>query len=234
MTRRYATNVIVAIRPEAPFRLQVPGQGFRPCGAAVCAAGAKRCVDATDIPFLSLNLDPGTADAKLLARLVARRPVRPMERRLLKGCDAGMRRMLDGVLDGAQARRLGDRIVHALSGRTARLGEVDPRVRAVADHLRAALPADIHVDALAQRVALSPTRLMHLFSDQIGLSMSSFLLWQKMRRALSYVQEGRSLTDIAHECGFADSSHLTRTFQAFYAVKPSVLLDSSYVQVRLF
>jgi len=130
--------------------------------------------------------------------------------------------------------RLGDRIVRALSGRAPRLGEVDPRVREVADHLRSALPADIHVDALAQRVALSPTRLMHLFSDQIGLSMSSFLLWQKMRRALSQVQEGRSLTDIAHDCGFADSSHLTRTFQAFYAVKPSVLYDSSYVQVRLF
>ena len=44
----------------------------------------------------------------------------------------------------------------------------------------------------------------------------------------------RSLTGIAHDCGFADSSHLTRTFRAFYAVKPSVLLDSSYVQVRLF
>lgn len=234
MTRRYATNVIVAIRPREPFRLQLPGQRFKPCGAAVCAAGAKRCVDASDVPFLSLNLDPGTADAKRLARLVAHRPVRVMDRRLLRVSDTGMRRMLEGRLDGAQARRLGDRIVGALTGQAPKPPEVDSRVREVAGHLRSALPADVRVDELAQRVQLSPPRLMHLFTEQVGLSMSSFLLWQKMRRALAFVQQGRSLTDIAHDCGFADSSHLTRTFQAFYAVKPSVLVDSSYVQVRLF
>lgn len=234
MTRRYATNVIAAIAPGTPFRLQSPGRPPQSCGLAVCAAGARRSVDATDVPFLSLNLDPGTADARRLERLVAQRPVRPLDRRLLRTSDAALRRLLEGRLDGAQARALGDRIVRALAGRGPAAGPLDARVHEIAGFLRQALPADVHVEDLARRVGLSPPRLMHLFTEQVGLSMSRFLLWQKMRRAVSQVNAGRSLTDIAHDCGFADSSHLTRTFQAFYAVKPSVLLDSSYVQVRVF
>jgi hypothetical protein len=74
MTRRYATNVIVAIS-AIPLQLKLPGGRFRPCAAAVCTAGARRCVDATDVPFLSLNLDPGTGEAKALERLVAKQPV---------------------------------------------------------------------------------------------------------------------------------------------------------------
>src|SRR5437899_5332853 len=62
------------------------------------------------------------------------------------------------------------------------------------------------VAPLARRAAVSPMRLMHLFSEQIGLSMSRFLLWAKMRRAVSMIQSGQSLTEIAHACGFADRS----------------------------
>lgn len=232
MTRRYATNVIVAINPK-PFLLKQPKQPERPCAAAVCASGAPRCVDATDTPFLSLNLDPGSADAQKLESLIAGERVRWVDRAALAGCDTAMAAMLEGRLDAVQARELGDRLIEALCGPRAPGVSLDERVRTVAEHLRETLPPDVEVEPLARRVGLSPMRLMHLFSEQVGLPMSSFLLWAKMRRALSLIQSGQSLTNIAQACGFADSSHLTRTFRSFYAVRPSQITDSSYVQVRL-
>lgn len=233
MTRRYATNLVVAIAPRQPFLLQLPRARPCPCHAAICAAGARRCVDASGVPFLSLNLDPGSADAQKLERQVAGGRVLWVERAALAGCDAAMAGTLDGRLDGAQARALGDRLVEALCGPRAAAVALDPRVHEVAEQLRGALPHDLAVEPLARRVGLSPMRLMHLFSEQVGLPMSSFLLWAKMRRALVSIQSGQSLTEIAQACGFADSSHLTRTFQSFYAIRPSILADSSYVQVHL-
>src|SRR5688572_8174052 len=98
MTRRYATNVIVAIDPQRPFWLSLPQAAARPCAAAVCAAGARRCVDATDVPFLSLNLDPGGVQAQKLEQLVAGAGVRWVERAALAGGDAAMAQMLAGEL----------------------------------------------------------------------------------------------------------------------------------------
>lgn len=215
MTRRYATNLIVAITRQ-PFMLSLPGGRARPCAAAICAPGAQRSVDATEVPFLSLNLEPESQTGQHLESLVARRAVLPVERGLLSACDMAMVAMLEGRLDGAQEWQLCDRMVLALSGRSSRAERgLDPRVREVAEHLRNSLPSDIEAGPLAQRVNLSPTRLTHLFSDQVGLPMSRFLLWAKMRRAATMIQSGKTLTEIAHVCGFADSAHLTRTFRSF-------------------
>ncbi|MES3040750.1 MAG: AraC family transcriptional regulator [Pseudomonadota bacterium] len=232
LTRRYATSLIVAIESK-PLILKLPGEDAKPVLAAVCASGAKRGVTAVDTPFLGLNFDPGTTEAVWLESLIAPALVQEVSRASLSFCDPEMAAMLDGRLDGTQARALSDHLMQALIGQALPEVKIDPRVRYIADHLRATLPAVLQVEPLAQQVSLSPTRLMHLFSDQIGLSMSSFLLWQKMRRAVSIIQSGLPLTEIAHACGFSDSSHMTRTFQAFYAVRPSALADPNFVQVRI-
>jgi AraC-like DNA-binding protein len=232
MTRRYATNVVLAIGDNS-FLLQQPEAKPERSQGAICKARAMRCLDATDVPFLSLNLDPGTRDAVLLEHTLAGLDVAMVDRRRFASLDQELAQLLAGELSIAAARQLTDRIVSTLTQRVAQPAEIDERVQFVARLLRTTLPVDIDTESLASGVGLSAMRLMHLFSDQIGMPMSSYLLWAKMRRAVSLVQGGRSLTEIAQTCGFADSSHLTRTFQAFYAIKPSLLADSSYVQVRL-
>lgn len=232
MTRRYATNLIVAIA-EKPLSLRLPRRRARECRAAVCAAGAERCVDATDTPFLSLNFDPDAAPARALERLAPPRGVAEVDRTRLAPLDAAMRAFLADRLDAAAARNLSEDLIVALTGERPRAAAIEPRVRRVGDALRTQLPRDVDTETLGQLAGVSATRLVHLFSEQYGLPMSGYLLWAKMRRALSLIQSGQSLTEIALRCGFADSSHLTRTFQAFYAVKPSFVADSRYVQVRL-
>ena len=232
-TRRYATNVILAAGSR-PFMLKVPHGPAVPCMAAICARGARRSVDATDVPFVSLNLDPETADARRLASLVADKAIVLLEPDLFTACKDQMTSLVQGRLDGPQAQELCDGIVSALALGQAFTSPVDVRVQSVAEQLRRQLPSDLALAPLARRHRLSPTRLGHLFSEQLGLPMSSYLLWAKMRQAVGLIQSRRSLTDIAHASGFADASHLTRTFQAFYAVRPSALADSRYVLVRTF
>ncbi|WP_433511813.1 AraC family transcriptional regulator [Nonomuraea sp. CA-143628] len=76
---------------------------------------------------------------------------------------------------------------------------------------------------LAARVALSPSRLGHLFSEQSGLPFTAYVRWARLRAAMGTVRAGGSLTEAAHAAGFTDSAHLTRVTHAMFGLAPSVL-----------
>jgi AraC-like DNA-binding protein len=41
--------------------------------------------------------------------------------------------------------------------------------------------------------------------------------------------KGDSLTEVAHEAGFSDSAHLTRTFRSLLGIAPSALTKESTI-----
>jgi AraC family transcriptional regulator len=82
---------------------------------------------------------------------------------------------------------------------------------------------------ISREVSLSPSRFAHLFQGQIGLPLRSYLLELRMRRAMMLVARGESLTTAAHDAGFADSAHLSRTFRRMTGIAPSSLLKYSRV-----
>lgn len=88
------------------------------------------------------------------------------------------------------------------------------------------------VTELAKEVHLSPSRLRHLFKQQIGLSLQHYLRWQRLLHAVQSTAEGNSLTQAAHDAGFADAAHLSRTFRRGFGLTPSEIFNDSHsVQV---
>ena len=105
-------------------------------------------------------------------------------------------------------------------------------MQAILSGLAAAPPGDYAFEALLRASGLSPSRLSHAFSEAAGLSLRAFMLWRKTREALRLIGRGQSLTEVAHEAGFTDSAHLTRTFQATLGLLPSRLANARITQVR--
>ena len=99
----------------------------------------------------------------------------------------------------------------------------DSRIIEALQFLRGAPDAYDSIDALAERVHLSPSRFAHLFKEQVGVPVRRYVLWQKMRRALDLAIAGDSLTTAALSAGFADSAHLSRTVRAIMGVAPAFL-----------
>jgi AraC-like DNA-binding protein len=60
--------------------------------------------------------------------------------------------------------------------------------------------------------------------EQTGTALRPYVLWRRFLRAWSLVREGASLSTAAHEAGFADAAHLTRTSQKMFGFAPSALL----------
>ena len=98
-----------------------------------------------------------------------------------------------------------------------------PDVRALLRVLRDEAEIDTSLEALTARVSLSPSRLMHVFTESVGIPLRPYLLWLKLQRAATSIVSGVGLTEAAFEAGFADSAHMSRTFKRMFGMTPSAL-----------
>ncbi|MBL8523454.1 MAG: helix-turn-helix transcriptional regulator [Betaproteobacteria bacterium] len=125
----------------------------------------------------------------------------------------------DSVLIAASRR-----LAECLSGATPPALQVDPRITRVIEHLRANLGNPISLTEAAAIAHLSPSRFRHLFIAQTGASFRVYLLWARIEAAVGAAMTGRSWTEVAHELGFADSAHLSRTCKRMFGISPSMLI----------
>jgi AraC-like DNA-binding protein len=105
------------------------------------------------------------------------------------------------------------------------LTSFDDRIERVTGFIKANITTqEISLDSLADEACLSTSRLAHLFKEEIGIPLRPFILWCRMREAVSAVLSGMTLTQAAHQAGFADAAHLSRTFTDMFGINPSSVL----------
>jgi AraC family transcriptional regulator len=106
---------------------------------------------------------------------------------------------------------------------------IDARVMRSLELLRASSARSVPLAALAAQVSLSPSRLAHLFRANMGLPVRRYLLWLRLNDAISAMSQGANITQAAHDAGFSDSAHLTRTFRRMFGMPPSRLRSHTAV-----
>lgn len=82
---------------------------------------------------------------------------------------------------------------------------------------------------LANQVFLSPSRLADLFKQQIGSSITKYLLWTRLRKAIFLIlsESDKTLTNISLESGFYDSSQMNKYMYQMFGIAPSKLRQKS-------
>jgi AraC-like DNA-binding protein len=99
--------------------------------------------------------------------------------------------------------------------------KLSARVQQVIDIIRRQNTEDTTLASLAAAVHLSQSRLSALFKQQTGSSLSKFILWTRLRRAIHLLlTEDRSLSEIAAETGFYDSPNFTKYMHKMIGVPP--------------
>jgi AraC family transcriptional regulator len=116
------------------------------------------------------------------------------------------------------------RVVNAVAGTADAIVAYDERILRAITYINQNLGGDLTLDAVAKEAFLSPTRFRHVFVEQTGTALRPYVLWRRFLRAWSLVRDGASLSTAAHEAGFADAAHLTRTSQKMFGFAPSALL----------
>ncbi len=100
---------------------------------------------------------------------------------------------------------------------------LDPRVEATIHAIKAAEQHHFQLSQLAAACGLSDSRLRHLFKEQTGTTLRRFALWTRTESAFLSVLLGHSITFAAHEAGFADHAHFTRSLRRLMGQPPSYL-----------
>lgn len=137
-------------------------------------------------------------------------------------------RLRDELLaDDPAAELVHDGLVCELVGALSRCGRRDgapPWVAQADEALRAGLDRRWSLADLAAAAGVHPARLARGFRRVYGQSVGERLRRLRVEAARAAVaRPGSDLAGVAHDCGFADQSHMTRAFRRAFGVTPGAL-----------
>jgi AraC-like DNA-binding protein len=199
-----------------------PQRAWKSCGAALIRPDAPHEVDAHGATLLIGFIDPeselGVALAQRVRGNVASIPMAQVKRwRSALGSRLTQGRVEQWVRKVLLNRRESVRI--------------HPRVRRVLKYLRDNLGkgADVSLKTLATVSGLSSSRLMHVFTESVGVPLRPYILWLRLQRGSYELMNGATATRAAYLAGFSDTAHLTRTFRRMLGTTPTDLVIRSKV-----
>ncbi|HLZ25151.1 MAG TPA: hypothetical protein VKQ30_23765, partial [Ktedonobacterales bacterium] len=195
--RHYATQVSISL--GAPLQVRTRASGpYTEQQSLIVGPNIPHQVEMTEGPFFVL-----WSEARALADLARR--LRSASASELPALPVDLLNILLPVLlaSGGQApdkqagQALLSHVLTTLIGPTWDKGPGDPRIATarslVTPHLLVAQSQPIK--HLATSVYLSPSRFRHLFLSEMGLSVQSYLRWQRLLAALRASAYGASLTE---------------------------------------
>jgi len=227
--RHFTASLIIGI--DGPFAFRGGRSPWRTTQAIVAAPNQIQQMDCRGHQVVVLQVDPETHAYGRLAGLFAERAAvfEPAPAIAAALASAARAMMQDGAFD---ALRFWALAIDTIGGEWRRPHVVDGRVTEVLDLIKRGFPAAPTVPQLAAAVRVSPSRLLHLWKDELGVGLRRYMLWLRLRHVIACVAIGHSLTAAAHEGGFADSAHLSRTFRSMFGLPLSSLFGGT-AKVRL-
>lgn len=130
--------------------------------------------------------------------------------------------LCDGIKDGSVDRREAIRSIIALI-RTAATGNSDPCpiTQKIKEELASNLDGDMTVRMLAEKLGISTYYMLHIFKKETGTTITEYRKLQRLEAAKELLSKSdKSVTEIAHECGFGTSSYFAEVFKASCGVTP--------------
>lgn len=115
-----------------------------------------------------------------------------------------------------------DTLLYSVSARDQAL---DERLIKIVKFIKADPANNVSVKGLAELVGLSEDRLHHLFTAEVGIPLHKYRIWLRLKHAGKLFFDGYSLTRAAHEAGFSDGAHFSRSFAQMYGAPPSQVLS---------
>jgi AraC-like DNA-binding protein len=197
---------------------------FQVVGSLAVAPNALLSLEVIEGTVLSLQIDPESKDYPRVSSLFEGQAIQTLG----PDIEAKLHACLSSELKiGIRPRELWQNLIEILACSGIKRLPRDARVEQVLRILKARYLDAPPAGELAAAVGLSEVRLVHLFSQQMGLPIRRYVLWLRLRAVAYWLGAGCSLTEAAHAAGFADSAHMSRTFRGMFGLAPSALLCSN-------
>lgn len=101
-----------------------------------------------------------------------------------------------------------------------------PRLRLVIERVEDAIGSAFSVEELAELAGLSPAHFAREFKRAMRETPHAFVTRRRLERAQQLLLVGRSISEVASECGFCDQAHLSRLFKQRFGTTPGSFIKS--------
>lgn len=227
--QHYALQIVIGL--TKPFKVQTETAVLER-RAVILSPNFKHTIDSQGDWQVLMLLSPEEESTKRIAAAYLQ------DKDIATLDDALVRPIIIEILDAAvpdfpeeYAKQIFVNIVERLSKTLDPHSAFDPRIQNVLDMIQKHPSKKFSAAEIAEKVYLSESRLIHLFKEQVGLPLRRYLLWHRLLAAIDSLSTSEDLTSAAHNAGFADSAHLSRTFKVMFGVPPSeIFKDSQFVQ----
>jgi AraC-like DNA-binding protein len=96
-----------------------------------------------------------------------------------------------------------------------------PAVERAREYLEERPTQAVSLPEIGAVAGITTSHLVRSFSRAVGLPPRSYHTQVRLARAERLLAEGKPVTWVAYECGFADQSHLSRRFKESHGLTPS-------------
>lgn len=201
------------------------------CTAALFPSRTPHTIDTSGVEWSAvIFVEPETLEGRVLNdRLQGKCAVVPREE--IAEAMAALGKTWLGGGDAEAVRSACAGLVRKLT-RTMPREVSDPRVLQAIEHVRERLQQPIALEEVAAAVQLSPSRFRHLFVEETGMPLRTYVLWRRLLSVWQHVMAGETLSGAAHLAGFADSAHLSRTSRNMFGLPPSAMQLSGPLSLR--
>lgn len=222
----HAYKVYVALRGEFQLFMDDPRKGHC-CRAAIVAPDQPHRIDGRRAVISLFYLVPETPEGQRVSRLLYGKKASAPSESTIATLMPRLRQYLDQGCSVEEAAEVCDYLFNNLLPGCRNLkAHFEPRVAGAIEYLNYDLEHRVTIAEIASAVALSPSRLEHLFAEEVGIPISRYLLSLRVRKALKGMAAGNPLTQVAQEVGFSDSAHLSRTFRRMIGIAPSYVMKN--------
>lgn len=94
-------------------------------------------------------------------------------------------------------------------------------VKTAVIYIRKHLAEPLTLDEIADHTGVNKHYLSRLFKQILGKTVFETVRVLRCQEAKHRIEEGKSVSEAAHSCGFENLSYFTRTFKKYYQVLPS-------------
>jgi AraC-like DNA-binding protein len=104
---------------------------------------------------------------------------------------------------------------------------LDPRVVRAIAQIGKFCGEPVTAASCAAEAGLSPSRFLHLFKEETGISFRSFRAWKRARHLLHFANQDINLAHLAQDIGYPDSTHFSHSIRRFYGLMPRAIFSGS-------
>lgn len=227
-----AAQIVLALSGKLQVRMS-PKESYFACDAVIIPPNVNHHIIGSGSVEIMIWFDPATIAARAI-RLLSSSELIPLSRSEINIPISQLLQLSSHLQTCNEAINLSKIITQALLPRYEAVKPIDKRVALTLNAFQnSALLCQPHpLKYLARTVNLSEGRLRHLFRQELGVTIQKYWIGHRLLVAIRQFNSCESLTEVAHEAGFADLAHFSRAFRASFGMTPSLAAkDSRFVQV---